>query len=312
MSNQELPYGYIYRITNKVNGKTYIGQRKLALDKSWRQYMGSGVAIKDAIKKYGAENFTKEIIEYQWSEVLICLREAELILDAWANGAGEYNISITPITKFTVSINDYEEREKAALAISEIYLSFKNKEGIKTKKRIKSKKWESKYLEFKKVNEDLILREYAIKQSFNKVAEDNSLSRKWVARVLKENSIELNHRNKVGVKHSQETLIKLKAARKAQLESLPDEMKKSPYEKECANKRCKSNFTTLKASQQFCSDSCSRSSRSHAIDIPEDRVYELYTNQGLTILEVAKILNVGRGPLYNRIKELGLQRYKKL
>ena len=50
----------IYKITNLINGKIYIGQEKKYKDK----YLGSGIHIKRAVKKYGKENFKKEIIEY--------------------------------------------------------------------------------------------------------------------------------------------------------------------------------------------------------------------------------------------------------
>jgi hypothetical protein len=48
----------VYIITNILDGKIYIGKDTL----SNKNYMGSGVLIKRAIKKYGIEYFKKEII----------------------------------------------------------------------------------------------------------------------------------------------------------------------------------------------------------------------------------------------------------
>lgn len=49
----------IYKITNKINGKIYIGQD--SYDNPL--YLGSGVLLNRAILKYGIENFEKEILE---------------------------------------------------------------------------------------------------------------------------------------------------------------------------------------------------------------------------------------------------------
>lgn len=50
----------VYKITNKINDKFYIGKDS----KNNKNYFGSGLLIKKAIKKYGKENFTKDIIEH--------------------------------------------------------------------------------------------------------------------------------------------------------------------------------------------------------------------------------------------------------
>jgi group I intron endonuclease len=49
----------IYKITNLINDKIYIGKQK----SNNENYYGSGVLIKRAIKKYGIEKFKKDIIE---------------------------------------------------------------------------------------------------------------------------------------------------------------------------------------------------------------------------------------------------------
>ena len=50
----------IYKTTNLINNKIYIGQDS----KNNPEYLGSGAIIKKAIKKYGKENFKKEIIDW--------------------------------------------------------------------------------------------------------------------------------------------------------------------------------------------------------------------------------------------------------
>ena len=49
----------IYKITNTINGKIYIGKYQ---GNNFNNYWGSGKILKNAYKKYGRENFTKEII----------------------------------------------------------------------------------------------------------------------------------------------------------------------------------------------------------------------------------------------------------
>lgn len=62
------PYGYIYITTNTINGKKYIGQTRFTRKKNHEDYLGSGKIITKAIKKYGKENFVKDIVYIAYSE----------------------------------------------------------------------------------------------------------------------------------------------------------------------------------------------------------------------------------------------------
>lgn len=62
--------GFIYKITNNVNGKVYIGQTIQTVKERFYQHCATkcsdsvlNMAIHKAIKKYGKSNFTIEVIE---------------------------------------------------------------------------------------------------------------------------------------------------------------------------------------------------------------------------------------------------------
>lgn len=64
--------GYIYKITNLINGKIYIGQTIQQIEKRWQSHFcriskPDGVLGK-AINKYGKSNFKKEILETIYNE----------------------------------------------------------------------------------------------------------------------------------------------------------------------------------------------------------------------------------------------------
>lgn len=54
---------YVYEVTNNINGRKYIGKRSCKCPIEKDLYFGSGIAIKEALKKYGVENFSKDIIK---------------------------------------------------------------------------------------------------------------------------------------------------------------------------------------------------------------------------------------------------------
>jgi Mor family transcriptional regulator len=85
-----IPYGYVYRIVNKVNGKTYIGQHKI-LNESWRSYMGSGVKLLKDYDKYGKDRFVKQIICFARSAKSLYKKEFKQIRNELSKGHGEYN-----------------------------------------------------------------------------------------------------------------------------------------------------------------------------------------------------------------------------
>jgi group I intron endonuclease len=81
----------IYKITNLINKKIYIGKDEFSNE----NYYGSGKLIKKAIKKYGKENFIKEVLEDNINDKFI-LQEREVFWIATYNATDKkvgYNIT---------------------------------------------------------------------------------------------------------------------------------------------------------------------------------------------------------------------------
>ena len=62
MARKEKKYHFIYKTTNVLSGRYYIGMHSTSnLDDG---YLGSGNRLKLAVRKHGKENFIREILEY--------------------------------------------------------------------------------------------------------------------------------------------------------------------------------------------------------------------------------------------------------
>lgn len=82
----------IYKITNTVNGKIYIGSHRTSnIDDG---YMGSGTLIKKAIKNYGIDCFLKEILYIFNNPEDMVKKEREIVNETFLRRRDTYNLEI--------------------------------------------------------------------------------------------------------------------------------------------------------------------------------------------------------------------------
>lgn len=83
-------YNFVYKTTNKINGKYYIGVHSTNdLDDG---YLGSGNRIKAAVKKYGANNFARTIIKMWDTAEEAFAHERQIITEDVLNDNNCYNL----------------------------------------------------------------------------------------------------------------------------------------------------------------------------------------------------------------------------
>ncbi len=124
-------YYTVYKTTNLINNKIYIGLHET--ENLNDGYLGSGILLKKAIKKYGYKNFNKEILFIFNNKQDMIKKEKELVNKAFVNRKDTYNMSKGGFGLSTLS------NEVKAKAINKMK---KTKQGqdltIISKKRIKT------------------------------------------------------------------------------------------------------------------------------------------------------------------------------
>jgi hypothetical protein len=91
-------YFTVYKITNRLNNKFYIGVHKTSNPND--TYMGSGLAIKNAIKKYGIENFEKEVLLITEDKQSAYSYERQLTVDYFS--CNNYNMKLGGIGGWSI------------------------------------------------------------------------------------------------------------------------------------------------------------------------------------------------------------------
>lgn len=142
----------IYRITNLINGKTYIGQHKYK-EVSCDNYIGSGVLLHKAYKKYGIENFVKEIIidGIESKETIDKLEADYIAFERLRNPNMVYNIADGAKEKIRVANRGRAVSEETRRKLSELKKGKGKKRSEETRRKmseIMKEKWQDE--EFRK------------------------------------------------------------------------------------------------------------------------------------------------------------------
>lgn len=82
----------VYKTINLVNDKFYIGKHQT--EDPYDAYLGSGKLLSHAIKKYGIENFKKEVLFVFDSEEEMNLKEKELVTEEFCLREDVYNLNV--------------------------------------------------------------------------------------------------------------------------------------------------------------------------------------------------------------------------
>jgi hypothetical protein len=77
MPRKEKKYHFIYKTTNLLTNRYYIGMH--STDNLEDGYLGSGKRLRYSINKYGKENHKREILEFVNSRIKLIEREKELV-----------------------------------------------------------------------------------------------------------------------------------------------------------------------------------------------------------------------------------------
>lgn len=98
--NESKKYHFIYKTTNLLNGKYYVGIHSTSNLKDG--YLGSGKRLRRSIRKYGKSNFKLEILEFFSTREEVVKREKELVNEDLIKDSNCLNLKLGGSGGFTV------------------------------------------------------------------------------------------------------------------------------------------------------------------------------------------------------------------
>jgi group I intron endonuclease len=113
-------YGVIYKITNKINGKAYVGQTVQSLSVRWSKHKSSHThcrILKKAMDKYGIDNFTIESIVSAFNAEGLHELEVQMIKEFNTVTPNGYNMN----TGSDCSISSPEAKANKSAALKKKY-----------------------------------------------------------------------------------------------------------------------------------------------------------------------------------------------
>jgi hypothetical protein len=83
----------VYATRNVLTGRVYVGVH-LQHGEEFDGYLGSGIALRDAVSRYGRQNFTRETLAaFVTCEEAYAL-ESQIVTEEWCRSADNYNLKI--------------------------------------------------------------------------------------------------------------------------------------------------------------------------------------------------------------------------
>lgn len=189
--------GFIYKVTNKINGKIYIGQTIQSVKDRWYRHCGKtglskgemNMAVKRAILKYGKENFIVETIE-TCDQNLLNERERYYIqlYNSYKDG---YNCTIggqdgvKPPKTTEKQASEIIELYKAGFTLKEIgteyHIDKATVKGVLVRHKVKLRK---KFVKFSQEDKQKMLDEYRNGLSRKEIMSKYNVSKAYLSQLI--------------------------------------------------------------------------------------------------------------------------------
>jgi hypothetical protein len=285
-------YYTVYKITNKINGKIYVGIHKTTNLND--DYMGSGNLIQLAIKKYGIENFEREYIAIFYNEKDMFQMESAIVNEEFVKNSNTYNIKCGGIYCEKQII---EAGKRGSEALSKKFKTDDEyqKEVIEHLRRVSklaTEKRKEKYPNgtfYGKKHTETTKEKMSNAKKNKYMGKDNpSYGSCWIS------NFKLNESKKINLNELENYLSSGWIQKRVMNWENYDEYGNRNRIKTC--KTCKTKFTTTKLNS-FCSDGCKKIARYNAKKTPsvftgrEEELFETYKTEK-NIHATLKMMNI--------------------